>query len=89
MRFLTAFVFKLRQLVQDNGPQVLALAEACLTPEISDEEIELPGFNVLRSDSNSRGGGVLLYFTHELKLVHVSSPLPTMIPVNFSWAIGY
>lgn len=53
---------KIEVLLETMNPVVLACSETCLTNEISDFEIAINGYDIVRCDSNSRHtGGVLIY----------------------------
>ncbi|KAF8568225.1 hypothetical protein P879_08155 [Paragonimus westermani] len=47
---------------------LVGLTETWLTDIITDAEIAIPGFSVLRSDRGSQGGGVALCYSTQLKL---------------------
>ncbi|KAF8569718.1 hypothetical protein P879_01816 [Paragonimus westermani] len=57
---------------------LVGLTETWLTDEITDADISIPGFSVLRSDRGSQGGGVALYYSTQLKLtVNNDPPFPS------------
>jgi len=49
------------------------LTETWLDASISDHELCIPGYSVLRRDRNRRGGGVLLYVRSDLPILWTSS----------------
>ncbi|KAF8568445.1 hypothetical protein P879_08098 [Paragonimus westermani] len=53
---------------------LVGLIETWLTDEITDAEIAIPGFSVLRSDRRSQEGGVALYYSTQLKLTVINDP---------------
>ena len=55
---------KLRALVDAQKPQIVCIVESWLSDEISDNEISLDGYQVLRLDRNRRGGGITI-FVHD------------------------
>ena len=55
---------ELRALVDLQQPHIVSIVESWLSGEISDNEIHLQGYQVLRLDRNRHGGG-LLVFVHE------------------------
>ena len=60
--------------VQANSlnPCIIALTETWLDASISDYELCIPGYSVLRRDGNRRGGGVLLYVRIDLSILWTS-----------------
>ncbi len=55
---------ELRERIRCRPPDVIAITESWLHPEISDAEISIDGFSTFRSDrQNRRGGGVLVYIS--------------------------
>ena len=77
---LNIFYFDVRNLVPkiDNlrifcsmyHPDIICIVESWLSTEISDSEISIQGYSVIRLDRNRHGGGVLIYvksmFTYSL-----------------------
>jgi len=55
---------ELRVLVDTQQPHIVSIVETWLSSEISDNEIFLQGYQVLRLDRNRHGGGILM-FIHE------------------------
>ncbi|KAF8569673.1 hypothetical protein P879_05895 [Paragonimus westermani] len=53
---------------------LVGLTETWLIDEITDAEIAISGFSVLRSDRGSQGGGVALYYSTQLKLTVTNDP---------------
>ena len=52
-----------RLLVNNSKAAVLAVSETWLDGSVTDAEIELVGYTVVRKDRNRNGGGVCLYVT--------------------------
>lgn len=48
------------QIMKKLNPAVIALSESRLIAEISDSEINVPGYSVVRSDAENRNTGGLL-----------------------------
>ena len=48
---------------------VLALNETWLNKDIADNEISIPGYNILRNDRESHGGGTAFYIKDDIKYV--------------------
>ncbi len=57
---------KLRALVDVQKPHIVCIVESWLSGEISDNEISLDGFQVLRLDRNRHGGGIIIFVHHSL-----------------------
>jgi len=55
---------ELRVLVDMQQPHIVSIVETWLSSEVSDNEIFLQGYQVLRLDRNRHGGGILM-FIHE------------------------
>ena len=67
-----------------SQPDIVCIVESWMENEISDAEIAINGYDVIRADRNRHGGGVLIYINktfihrvifrgdHELKLLIVS-----------------
>ena len=51
-------------------PDIICIVESWLCTDISDSEISIQGYSIIRSDRNRHGGGVLIYlqsmFTYSL-----------------------
>ena len=60
--------------VDASGPDIIALTESWLTPEVQDSECLLEGFNIFRADRKSGkiGGGVILYCRTYLNPIMIS-----------------
>ena len=57
---------KLRALVDAQKPHIICIVETWLSPKICDYEISLEGFQVLRLDSNTHGGGIIMLIHNSL-----------------------
>ncbi|KAJ3652272.1 hypothetical protein Zmor_018251 [Zophobas morio] len=68
-------------LVQQDKPDIILLAETCLTSSIPDGMVSLNGYTLFRRDRiGSKGGGVCIYLADEvLSTFHVSN-IPTKTP---------
>lgn len=54
------------------NPVAVCISETHLTQTIYDSEVEIDGYNLIRSDSNSRHtGGVLIYVRSDVTIVSV------------------
>ena len=70
-------LFELRDLANTNKFSLIGLTETWLSDQYTDSELSLPNMSLLRTDRNSKGGGVALYFSSDLcvyKLPCFSSP---------------
>ena len=52
---------ELHSIVESQRPLVICIVETWLSDEIRDQEISLPGYQVIRLDRNRHGGGILIY----------------------------
>ena len=63
-----------RELMSTHVFDVLALSETCLSPNITHNEVDIPGYTVARKDRTGsaklNGGGVLLYVRENIKSQH-------------------
>ena len=52
---------------------IVGITESWGTNDISDAELNLPGFQLFRVDRNTRGGGVLLYVSEGIEAVRMEN----------------
>ena len=68
-----------------HNPDIISIVESWLCADIPDDEISIPGYQVLRKDRNRHGGGVLMYirnlFTATVLSPHYSNNLE-ILPVE-------
>nr|VZI16801.1 unnamed protein product [Spirometra erinaceieuropaei] len=58
---------ELRILTHDLHPDVISITETCLSEQIDDRELMLPGFQLFRKDrQNRRGGGIVTFVKNGL-----------------------
>ncbi|CAB4032232.1 Hypothetical predicted protein, partial [Paramuricea clavata] len=50
----------------NSGVQLLAITETWANRNITDEEFEIPGYNLYRKDRGSKGGGVAVFVRNDL-----------------------
>lgn len=74
----------LRLVCQASQPDIVCIVESWLEHEIHNDEVSIDGYDVVRSDRNRHGGGVLIYISkaltykvlysgdHELELLVIS-----------------
>ncbi len=53
-------------LVEDQKPSVVCVVETWLSEDISDQELSLPDYQILRLDRNRHGGGIIMYVHNRL-----------------------
>ena len=65
---------ELELLITEEELDIVGITETWLNDKISDEELHIKGYTLLRNDRNdnikSRGGGVVLYVRNELHPIH-------------------
>ena len=66
IRSLISKVSELRILANNCSASIIAISETWLDSSISDSEISINGYTVIRSDRNREGGGVCLYIKDNL-----------------------
>ena len=57
---------ELKAIVESEQPLVVCIVETWLSADISNEEISILGYQLLRADRNRQGGGVLMYLAESL-----------------------
>jgi hypothetical protein len=60
-------ISEIRLLAKDFNIAVLAISETWLNPTVLDSEITINGYNLVRKDRGSRGGGVCIYTKDNLQ----------------------
>ena len=63
---LLSKIDKLRDLVGHTKPAILGITESKLDSSVSDQEVNISGYSILRSDRNRYGGGVACYVRADL-----------------------
>ena len=61
---LLKHIDELRVIMADTSLHILAINETKIDNLVSDNEIRISGYNIIRKDRNRKGGGVLMYL-HE------------------------
>jgi len=63
---------ELKVLASHYMPHIICLCETWLDPTVSDSELYIPGFNLLRRDRNRHGGGIASYIHDSIpfKVLH-------------------
>ena len=61
VRSITHKMDSIRLLLKDNTLDVFTVSETWLSPKVTDAEITIPGYSVVRKDRNSRGKGVAMF----------------------------
>ena len=57
---------ELRDVVGHTKPAILGITESKLDSPVSDQEVNISGYSILRSDRNRYGGGVACYVRADL-----------------------
>ena len=58
---LSKHIDELRVIMLNNPLDILAINESKINESISDDEISVSGFHLIRKDRNIHGGGVFMY----------------------------
>lgn len=67
IRSLTEHYDELNHFIMQHKPNVVCLTETRLTEDIEDDEVHIDGYTVVRTNSNSRHtGGVMFYISNNL-----------------------
>ena len=64
---------------------VVGITESWGTSDVTDAELNLPGFHLFRADRRTRGGGVLLYVSESLNAIRLDG----FDSIGFSDAVGW
>lgn len=73
IRSLLPKINDLRDIVNSHRFDILALSETWLSRDVRDADVSIPGYNIVRKDRVSRGGGVCFYVATYLKFKIVES----------------
>ena len=57
---------ELRHIAQSIKLYVIGISESKLDSSVNDNEINIPGYEILRKDRNRNGGGVLAYIRNDI-----------------------
>lgn len=63
---LPSKIDELRDIAGRTKPGVLGITESKLGSSVSDQEVNISGYNILRNDRNRNGGGVACYIRDDL-----------------------
>ena len=63
---LLSKIDELRDIVSKTKPAILGITESKLDITVNNQEINISGYNILRSDRNRNGGGVACYVRSDL-----------------------
>ena len=63
---LLSKIDELRHIVNHTKPAILGIIESKLDSTVSDQEVNINGYSILRSDRNRNGGGVACYVRADL-----------------------
>ena len=70
-RSLTSNLDSLRAYTTMNNPDIIAICESWLDDSISDLEIFIPNYYVIRRDRSRKGGGILLYIKDNIPTLSI------------------
>ncbi|PIK33157.1 hypothetical protein BSL78_30028 [Apostichopus japonicus] len=65
-RSLTPKMSEVRLIASETKPSVFGISESWIDDSVTNCEIEIPGFSVIRNDRNRHGGGVCIYVRSSL-----------------------
>ena len=57
---------ELRNLATKSNVAIIGITETWLDDTITDNEVKIPGFNILRNDRNRNGGGTCIYIRSDI-----------------------
>ena len=72
---------ELRLFCNEYKPYILLLNETWLDENISDDELHLTSYNIIRRDKDSFGGGVAVYIDEQLQFRHINMEVHPHIEV--------
>ena len=72
---------ELRLFCNEYKPYILLLNETWLDENISDDELHLTSYNIIRRDKDSFGGGVAVYIDEQLQFKHINMEVHPHIEV--------
>lgn len=68
VRSLLTNIIDFRSQLMENNFEIVGIGETWLTSEVSDQNIEINGYNIVRKDRlHRRGGGVMMYVSNSIK----------------------
>ncbi|KAG5893926.1 hypothetical protein JTB14_028736 [Gonioctena quinquepunctata] len=66
-RSLTAHYLEIEKIIKAESYELFGISESWLNDTISNEQVAVQGYNFIRNDRKSRGGGVCLYIKSNYK----------------------
>lgn len=72
------------ELIADEDYDIVGLSETWLHSGINDSDLYIEGYNIIRKDRGSRGGGVAFYVKNSLKFKILSTP-PSNSSLEHLW----
>ena len=73
---LPKHIDELRIFISDQTLDILAINETSLDSSINNQEINLPGYDIIRKDRNRNGGGVCIYIRSSINYKLRTSIVP-------------
>lgn len=74
IRSLLGKLDSLKSFIIENNCDILAVSETWLDSDISSHAVSIDGYNFLRRDRGSRGGGVAFYISKKFKYEIINTP---------------
>ena len=72
---------ELKVLMESNPIDILAINESKIDDTVSDNEIHINGYNIIRNDRNRNGGGVLMYIRKPLSFSERNDLVPDLLEI--------
>ena len=70
------------QVLLENSPiDILAINESKIDDTVSDDEIHINGYNIIRNDRNRNGGGVLMYIRKPISFAERKDLVPDSLEI--------
>ena len=71
---------ELQVLLESNSIDILAINESKIDDTVSDNEMHINGYNIIRNDRNRNGGGVLMYIGKPVSFSERNDLVPDSLP---------
>ena len=65
--------------MQDKPFDILTLNETRLDNSISDSEVKIPGYDIVRRDRNRNGGGVAMFIRSTISFINRNDLVPEVL----------
>lgn len=74
VRSLCSSFADVKEIISRENFDLVGLVETWLTHNVSNENISIDGYNIVRADRGARGGGVAIYYKSHLKIGVIDIP---------------